>query len=100
MMQKLTSIKHRMSPIEIKKIQNLSDASADQESVSMESMVTLNNQRQQIQFLTAIKLLKCEKYKDAVEGLKMIITGVQEQPNYGDYVIYARTKNKRTIIRE
>ena len=83
---------------DMSKPQNLSNASSAEESVSMESMVTLNNQRQQTQFLTAIKLLKCEAYKEAVEGLKVIITGVQEQPNYGDYVIYARTKNKRTTL--
>ena len=56
----------------------------NQESVSMESMVALTSQRLHNQFLTAINLLKCEKYKEAVEveGVKVILASVQEQPNY------------------
>ena len=70
----------------------------NQESVSMESMVALTSQRLHNQFLTAINLLKCEKYKEAVEGLKVILASVQEQPNYGQYAISGRTKNKRTTL--
>jgi len=69
-----------------------------QESVSMESMVTLTSQRLQNQFMTAINLLKCEKYREAVESLKTILTSVEEQPHYGHYAISGRTRNKRTTL--
>lgn len=68
------------------------------ECVSMESMVSLTLPTLEAQYTKGLALLKAGKFKEAIKSLEAVKKAVQEQANYGEYVIYKRTKNKRTTL--
>merc|ERR1719431_240150 len=61
-------------------------------------MVSLTSHKIQQLFSWGVKLLKAQQLKEALSCLESVVKQVEDGPSYGEYVIYRRTRNKRTTL--